>query len=500
MKEEKKSPQLITDDERLNSVNTYRSLYLQYAKMVRLRQKDLNARDSRSGVNSHKQFSRESILSYLKSPQQNSANLIDASIYLSTTSLLYQRVLGYWSAMSSFDYVLSPYKLRDYDTSEGAKKKYLNAYSKSSEKVDGINIKHTFGNILKVVLREGAFFGVEIENKDSHMIYRFPHNKCKVTSMEDGCPMYELDLSFFDDHPLLLDGIGGGFKTAHSTYEGGGAQWYEVPSDIAACFLADETIDYIIPPLVGCFPDLYLLDNLKDLVETKEIQDLYKLLSLKYPMDEDGQLQMDDELARSFFNDIADQLPDQIGAVLNPFAVTPITFEKSAIDRDATARAERDLFSSLGISSMLFNNNKATSTALSYSITNDYSFILPNIRSFERWLNKKLKMMSGSIKFKITILDVNNYNRQQFADSLRKDMMYGLPIKSVLASVNTGLLQSDVYGLTYLENEVLGITDKLVVPNSANTTSTTDEGRPESEELLSDAGEITRDTDANDDR
>lgn len=493
----------MTEEQKGKVSETYYNMASYFAKLMRVRKKDLNARASSMGSTTIPQYKREDILDYLKSPQQNAERLTEASIYLYVTSLYYQRIINYFSNMPTFDYVIVPSRLKDYDVSEQGKKKYAIAYHKALDKVENINIKQTFSNILKVVLREGAFYGIELETKESYMIYQFPYSKCRIASSEDGCPLFSINLDYFDNNALLLESIGGVLETAYRTYKSGkGDQWYELPSESSICILADETLDYIIPPLAGCFPDLYLVDNLKDLVETKEVQELYKLINLEYPMDSEGNLLMDEDLARGFFGDIAEQLPDQIGAVLNPFKSTPISFERNTIDRDVTARAERDLFSLVGIPSLLFNNDKATSSALSNSINNDYTYVKPIIKSMERWLNKKLKLLSGSIKFKATLLDVTIYNRKEFADSLRKDMMYGLPIKAVLAAVNSTMSMSDIYGASYLENEVLGFSDKLVVPKSANTiaadSENNNEGRPESEEPLTESGEKTKDGELND--
>jgi len=180
-----------------------------------------------------------------------------------------------------------------------------------------------------------------------------------------------------------------------------------------------------------------------------------------------------------------------------------ISFKQSAADRDATARAERDLWSTAGVSTLLFNNEKASSTALVESMTNDYSFVLPIVRSIERWVNKKLKMLSGSNKFKLVFPDVNIYTRTKFAENLRKDMQYGLPVRTMLTSVDTGFTPADVMGMLFMENEVMKLGERMTPPVSSNTISVSaDEGgRPtKDEDELSESGEQTRETDGNEGR
>lgn len=469
----------------------------QYAKIQRLSYFDPNGNSS--PITSFKKYSRDDILGYLQNPARNASRIIDASIYLYSTVTLYQRLCKYFADMPTYDYIVAPTKLKDSDLSTADAAKYRKQYFKVLSALENMNIKKHANIMAKVAMREGAFFGVEVSTSDSYTIYRFPHDYCRVTSDEDGCPMFSVDLSYFDQRPMVIETMGGEMQTAYNAYKNtNGQRWYEPSSSIQVCILADESLDYIVPPLSGCFADLYLIDNYKDMASAKTAIDIYKLISMKLPTDKDGKMTVDDAVATKFYNQVASQLPDQIGLGMSPFEISEVSFNRSTADADTTARAERDLFASIGVSQMIFSNEIASSTALVKSLCNDFSYVAPIIRSIEAWLNRKLKQMSGSIKFKVIMPDVTMYNRADYAESIRKDMQYGVPCKGLLAAVNYGYTPMDTYGLTFLENQVLDYPNTFIPPQSANTQSGGDGGRPAiTGDGISDEGDATREADKN---
>ena len=139
-----------------------------------------------------------------------------------------------------------------------------------------------------------------------------------------------------------------------------------------------------------------------------------------------------------------------------------------------------------------------TSGVTKLAIKNDENYIIGIIEQIERLVNLHLKTsITGSFKFKISILPVTIYNREEFIEMYKGAVAFGLG-KSHYAAV-LGIPQGDIEGLSYLENDVLQI-DSILVPmtNSHNSTGVKSQGRPQvDEEDLSDGGEKTRDNDSN---
>ena len=106
--------------------------------------------------------------------------------------------------------------------------------------------------------------------------------------------------------------------------------------------------------------------------------------------------------------------------------------------------------------------------------------------------------------FKVKLLDVTAYNKEDVITQLTNAATLGLPTKMQLASVVGSSTPLDVAGLTFLENDILGLHEKWIPLNSSYTQSGTatmgdDEGgRPESkDEDLSETGQSTRENDSN---
>ena len=124
------------------------------------------------------------------------------------------------------------------------------------------------------------------------------------------------------------------------------------------------------------------------------------------------------------------------------------------------------------------------------------------MRQIERWVNRKLKSIGGGqYKFKINILDVTYYNRDEMHNRFIKEGQYGMPVRSAILATN-GYSPSDIENMAYLENSILKLGEREIPLRSSNTQSgsgddtTDDGGRPTNKskgEKLTDAGEKSKD-------
>ena len=498
-----KTPEEIAHDEKVMMYSRIADLNKKglkdFAKLQKLQYWDPaeNIRRNAMSIN----MKRSDVVGYLGNPESNAGNLIKASNYFYSTILLYKRICLYFSEMPTFDYILAP-RSKSFDNSTSGIEKYRKAYFKVLNMLENMNIHKNFADITRTCIREGCYYGIEVSTNDSYALYQFPYDKCQITATEDNVPLYTLDLKYFDQRQTLLRSIGGEILAAYNAYRSGdGPQKYEISSDISVCIPYDLSVNYVIPPLSGCFPDLFLIDEYQQLVADQNYSELYKLLNLELPL-QDGELAVDEDLAARFYTQLANQLPSFVGLAMSPFKLTSVNFDKSTVDRDLTSKSVRDLFSSLGISQMIFNNEIGSTTALKKSIENDFSFVKPVLRALEAWLNRKLKMQSGSIKFKAIFPDVSVYNRADFAEAVRKDMQYGIPSKGLLAAVNYGYTPADTFAANFLETEVLRYHESFIPPKSANTQSSVsgEGGRPSEGDNIDDSGEATRENEGNADR
>lgn len=231
----------------------------------------------------------------------------------------------------------------------------------------------------------------------------------------------------------------------------------------------------------------------------------YAMVVMTLGINEEGDWQMDLDKAKEFWRNLDSVLPDEIGSVLTPMPINKISFEKSNTgDTNSIADAEQNLFTSAGVSSLLFNNDKASANALSLSIKVDQAITFGIVKSIEDAVNRFLQAQSYGKNFKVTFLDCSPFNRKEVGEAYLKAAQYGMPTISMYAA-SQGLSQAELDSMSFLENEVLGLTEMFRPLQSSSTLSSKDAkadegdgateegGAPEKEiDELTEAGEQTR--------
>lgn len=230
----------------------------------------------------------------------------------------------------------------------------------------------------------------------------------------------------------------------------------------------------------------------------------YAILVMTLGINDDGEWQMDLPKAKEFWRNLDNVLPEEIGSVLSPMPINKISFEKSNTgDTDTVVEAEQNMFTSAGVSSLLFNNDKASANALSLSIKSDQAITFGIVKSIEDAINRYIQSQSYGKNFKITFLDCSPFNRKEMGEAYLKACQFGIPMVSYYCA-SQGLGQSELDCMNFLENEVLDIKNTFIPLQSSSTQSstststsgegTTDEGGAPEKDIgeLTESGEQTR--------
>ena len=443
-------------------------------------------------------FTKTQIVNYLENPYSNEANLRSMSRYLYNISNYYRRLIQYFANMPTFDYVLSPYKM------DLAKKpdqtKTLKAYQNAMNAIAIMNIPHEFSKVLNVGFRDDVFYGYCYETKDSFAIQQLDPTYCKITSINDGVYDFAFDFGYFDANKEELLNYAAEFNTKYNAYKSQGStlRWQELDSKYSICIKINETELTPIPPFVSLFSALADIEDYRAISKNASETSNYKALALEIPTDDHGDFLIDYDLAKEFYYQLEAVLPDNIGLILTPMPISSWDFEKSGpmSDSELVTNAENLFWSQAGVNKLLFGGgDNPSSTTLSLSTVSDQAVVFRVLRQIERWINRKLKNLSGTIKFKLTFLDTTRYNRKEVHDQLLKDGQYGLPVRSAIMATS-GIAQTEYLSLSYLENDILGLADYEQPLLSSNVVSQTEEaGRKTVEESggkISDAGEVSR--------
>lgn len=471
-----------------------------FAQLSKLIYNDLNFNNSKTSLTA--KYSKEQIIGFLENPKNSVNQLRQLSQYLYNVSPNYKRLIQYFAGMLRFDYIVEPY---DLDIDKVNIDTFKRQYLKTLKMLEIMNLPHEFTKILKHSFKEDVFYGYEYMTDDSYFIQRLSPELCKITSIEDGVYNFAFDFSYFkkdsDAQKYPKE-----FQDKYKLYlkDRSNNRWQELDSNNTICHKINEEIDFPMPPFSSVFESVYDIDEAKRMRRVKTKIDNYMILTQKIPINdkvnEPNQFLIDLDTAIAFHNKATQSLPEEVGLVTSPMPIEAIKLERKNVDVDTVAKAERDYYNAAGISQFLFNAEKVSGTGLNKSITTDEQIALMCLQQFERWINRKLKYINKTYKFRVKFLETTRFNVDTVRDGLLKSAQYGMPVKSALAAT-LGITPSSLMNMTFLENTVLDLPNNLIPLSSSHTTSgnaTSTVGAPKkSDATISDSGEQTRDTDGN---
>lgn len=446
-------------------------------------------------------YTKDQLVTYLGNPASYEKQLRKMSKYLFNISNYYRRLIQYFANMSTFSYTISPYGLDRSKTVNA--NKFKKAYYSSVAAVELMNLPHEGTKMFTIAFRDDVYYGYEWETNDSVAFQNLDADYCKISSIEDGVYNFAFDFSYFDSNQDKLPNYPPEFQTMYNTYKTNTQlyKWQELDSTKSICIKVNEH-DYIpIPPFVSLFSALADIEDYRAISKNASETNNYKALAMEIPLGDKGEFLIDYNDAKEFYDMMTNVLPPNIGAILTPMKLTDWNFEKSGVNSDTNevAKAEATFFTTAGVNKILFGGGEDPSaTTLNLCTVNDQMIVFAVMRQLERWVNRKLKSVSSSYKFRINFLPVTHYNIAEMHERYLKDATYGIPTRTA-ALATAGYAGTDYENMTYLENEILGLSNGEMPLKSSNTQSGSagDEGgRPTNAskgEGLSDAGNVSAD-------
>lgn len=485
-------PELNTDINTMSEEEQFNyKIALEFANAQIRRLRNANINEPSLEYVSFSSTTKEKLLGYLKQPKSNERYIRNVSIEVFQASMQYRRLIMHYALMPIWSYVLEPI---GFDVSEKINKQFQKSYQKAAERVASMNLKHEMQKALVVGLREGVFYGAiwESASGESFSIQKINPDWCQITSLVDGTWIYSVNMSKIKESDL--DRFPPAFTNMYNQYIETGEKWQEVPSKICFCFKADETtIEYSLPPWVSTISAILDVENYKALQETASEISNYKLLSMRIPLDSNNAPKFNFELATQYYQMLCAELPPFVGAVMSPMELVDFNFDKdgSLANTDIVSRAERQFWADTGSSPLLFGDAaNTTAGALKLSIKADEELVFGWVNQMERIVNRILKTISGTQKFKISFLPVTWYNLNEMVGYYKDAATLGIPVKSAYSSL-LGVSTIDIPGLDYIERELLNMDELQPLSSSYNSPVSTDSepGRPQKDDTeLTDGG------------
>lgn len=467
-------------EKKRKDIGGYIGISNKFAVLNKLVTRDLN---NNTSTPTFSLYSKDDITSYLSNPYTYEKQLRRAVTYIYGASSHFRRLIQYFVGLTDLCYIVEPYRI---DPKKANIKTINNNYRKVLNMLSSMSVKTQFPKILTVCLREDTFYGTLWVTNDSITIQQLPTEYCAISSIEGNVLNVTFDFSYFDSHGNMLEFYPPEFQTKYNTYKSQRmSKWLELDSPTSFAIKCNtEILDYSIPPFAGILREVYDLEDYKQLKLTKTALENYAMLAMTLPMEDDGSWGIDLDKAREFWQNLDAVLPEEVGSVLTPMPLNKISFERNnAGDTNTISEAEQNLFSAAGVSSLLFNNDKASANALVLSIKADQAITYGIVKSIEDVINRFIQSQGYGKNFRVNFLDVSPYNRKEVGDAYLKAASYGLPTISMYAA-SQGLGQAELDCMSFLETKVLGLQDMFrpiqsstqMSGNNLNGEGATDEG------------------------
>lgn len=433
------------------------------------------------------QFSRQFIMQWLKSPIANERNLREASRAAYRSSQQYRELIQYKSSLPLWKYVLRP-MAADYTTSEKIKKIMRRELYNYGAYVEKMNLPHELEKILRTAFIDGVCYGVIWEAKESFYIQPLNPDFCRLATIEDGTFLYEFDMARLQEtdlvsYPPIISTL---WHKWHDDKTHMVSNWQLIPGDVSVCLKADESLlTYALPPYVSTLPLVADLENYTELSAAEAELSLYKMIAMTIPLNSDKKPTIGYNEVEKYYNQVASNLPDEVGAIATPFQYTVIGFDESSttthVDRisDATNR----FWAGSCVNSLIFGDaTNKSATALKLAVQKDEQMIYACIKQASRIINRLLKYRFSSVKvrYAFEFLPVTWMNQEEKAKMYREAATYGIPTKMAYAAT-VGVPPENFEGMNVLEEDVLDMFNRLRPLHSSNTLSA-DAGRPSTEE------------------
>lgn len=422
-------------------------------------------------------YTSDNMTTWMSSPgsDSNQKNLRAASNYLANVSSHYSRLIEYYAGLPTWAYVISPV---GFDPTKINESTFRKQYFKATKFLEDMNVEQEMRKAMKVAIRDGAFYGVLRMASGSCFIQKLDPQYCRLCAISDGAYNFAYKMSSIQDESDLDVMFPAEFKQMYSAYKSSGEEYQEVPESIAFCLKADDSVnDYTIPLFSAVMPLLLDIENYKALQETQTELQNYKVVAGEIPTDANGRPLIDWGLVQQYYAHICNALPKQVGAVVAPFKLTSIDFDKSSgvSDVDLVSRSVDNFWSAAGTTPALHGSAITTSGGLKLAITADEMLAFGIMDQAGRVLCRFLKALGGGIYFKLTFLPVSQYNQADMVKAYKEAASFGLAKTYYAAAL--GIHQYDIAGFDYIEKNI-SMMQELTPMQSSHTQSAKEAGRP----------------------
>lgn len=442
-------------------------------------------------------FTLEEILQIIRDGDLESVRQL--SRYFYRTNSNYHNNVDFLAHLPLYDTVIVPI----FEEGKGSEAQILKNFYAACRYIDQLDCPNLLPHITTEWILTGIYNGILREDEQGKPVVQdLPLEYCRTRFKDfNNLNILEFNLTYFEHftdkktrEEVLLTFpkvVQQGWKLWQN-HKNNVETWIAIPPELGGicfCFPTD-----LMPLLIASIPELKKLDDAIKREETRDENELYKLLIQRMPIDKNGELVFQLEEVADIHESVANMLKDEDTVeVLTTFGETSLeNLQDSSAASQSTDRLEKyrkNVWDALGRGEILFN--ATNSSSLAYSIKKDETLMLAYINVYETWIKYILntRFSRKNLFFDFEILPTTRFNQTDMQSTYFRGAQYGY--SKMFAGVAMGIKQMDQLSLMNFENNFLHMSEKMVPLQSSYTTSGKTIAENEKKSSTSEQNEVT---------
>lgn len=479
-------------------------------------------------MNSAKQADYNSVVKALKNPKGSENELQGYSEYFELTSMLYKRILLYYSTLLSFN--LSIECVNAYTESDYKSKEYQNDYNIVKDFLNRFDVQSEFKKIVKMLTRDEVYFSAFWDNGYKYHFQQLPSDYCMITGRWDYGFCMDFNMTYFvnpavdiDMFPLEMKEYFRDFidNPKYEMYRASNpvnmrdsmfAFWRQTDPRVFWTFKFSPEIVTRVPFLSALFPDVALQPLMLELQKNQNIIKASKLIAGEVPLlkgQKGGVVQdavaYNPKTLGKFLSVLKQGLADVVKVGAAPLNnLKEIEFQYT--DNTTYDDYNKTIAALSGNSRLLFSSDKQNAVESQYAMNMDENIMGALYSQFEDFLNFVINERTGKYKFKFKLSGYNTFtSKKEYKENVmamaERGIIYPDGMAHVLGFNNRIELENNLMMV-----QATGFVEKLsMLPNMFNqknaATDSGNVGRPsKADGEISDSGTGTTNTSSNDNK
>lgn len=464
---------------------------IEFNKQIKFAQGSVSSKNvgeissSRSGV------SFDQLQSALQDPYSNVSFIQQVSKILYASNGIYYRLIENFTNIPMYDLYLSPTTIIGFNGKSNTVDKMNKEYEQIAQLIEKINYKYNFKWFGRQLLLYGELFLYKVEDNNGIFYKAMPNDICRISGvMENNILKYSLNLSKLSNANLLST-MPVPIQKLYEKFANGSLandeklvdNYYYLEENEAVAFLFDDgnIRNKGISPFCYLFDKIYRVDEIEDDELSSTAADNLKLIHMKIPTNEEGELMMDTDIIGQYHQAAKQNLPKGCAITTNPLNMEVFTTQRQAQSTlTASQKAYESVYTSSGVNSELFNGARSSNESVLNSIKTDEMVVDRLNLIFCNFINYEIKNKKRNAMWKVEMLRNTYFNKKDIQASERESITIGGNKLRYLAACGYTPLTA-LSSLLY--ESTLGLEQYFhPVTSSYNSANGEDNGRPSNSE------------------